>query len=212
MTFSRWRGDLKDQDEVQRRTSRRRRSAAVKVCDAGRGATDLRGASGTGENEWHTPAEHVEAVRAALGGIDLDPASTAAAQATVRAGAVLHEGGKRPRAGVARARVPQPALFAAVDNRFQQEDGRGVRIGSRGGGDHAHAQLHEQQMVPGRRGRRSSAIAFPRAADQVHLVPRRARRRQPTQGQAFFYFGEDVDRFFAEFSPFGFVVEVLENG
>src|SRR5206468_2070780 len=42
-------------------------------------------AIGTGEMEWYTPAEYVEAVREVLGGIDLDPASSDAPQRTVRA-------------------------------------------------------------------------------------------------------------------------------
>ena len=36
-------------------------------------------------DEWYTPPEIIEPVRAALGGIDLDPCSTRAAQDTVRA-------------------------------------------------------------------------------------------------------------------------------
>jgi hypothetical protein len=39
----------------------------------------------TGEFEWYTPAEFVEAARAVLGEFDLDPASSERAQQTVKA-------------------------------------------------------------------------------------------------------------------------------
>ena len=40
----------------------------------------------TGKDGWYTPPRYVEAARRVLGGIDLDPASSDEAQATVRAG------------------------------------------------------------------------------------------------------------------------------
>jgi hypothetical protein len=43
----------------------------------------LQGASGMGENEWYTPEEHVAIARDALGGFDLDPASSDVAQGII---------------------------------------------------------------------------------------------------------------------------------
>jgi len=40
---------------------------------------------GTGENEWYTPPEYIDAVRDVFGIIDLDPASSAVAQKIVQA-------------------------------------------------------------------------------------------------------------------------------
>jgi hypothetical protein len=45
----------------------------------------VRGTQGTGNNGWYTPAEYVDLARSVLGQIDVDPASNALAQKTIRA-------------------------------------------------------------------------------------------------------------------------------
>jgi hypothetical protein len=49
------------------------------------GHNTLRGTTGTGENEWYTPDEYLDIVREVLGGIDLDPATSDAAQSKIQA-------------------------------------------------------------------------------------------------------------------------------
>ena len=67
--------------------------------------------SSHGSVERYTPTRIVEAARVVLGSIDIDPASCAQANETVRAARVLHDGRRRAHRRVAGHGVSQPAVW-----------------------------------------------------------------------------------------------------
>jgi ParB family chromosome partitioning protein len=160
-------------------------------------------AQGTGENEWYTPAEHIEAAREVLGEIDLDPASSIIANRTVRA----------------------TRFFTLEDNGLEQEWHGRVWINP------PYAQpyiLHFAQKIAkeyseGRTleaialthnytdtawfhllGTYAAAICFTRG--RIGFLSPEGQKAAPTQGQAFFYFGPDPAKFSQVFTRFGLVM------
>ena len=91
-TVSEVRGDLVTKCQIDASQPRIDRNGVARVAPARRkyeyiGAhdTQLVVTKYTGEVEWHTPAQWIEAARRVLGAIDLDPASSDRAQETVGA-------------------------------------------------------------------------------------------------------------------------------
>lgn len=160
-------------------------------------------AQGTGENEWYTPERYLEAARQVLGGIDVDPATSVQAQETVRA----------------------VSFFTAADNGLLHEWNGKVWMNP------PYAQpfiqlFIEKLAMEVREGRATAAIALTHNytdTEWFHIAARacaaicftRGRIKflspdgdeaAPTQGQAFFYFGDEAAEFASVFSQFGFVV------
>jgi ParB family chromosome partitioning protein len=158
---------------------------------------------GTGENEWYTPQEHIEAARAFLGRIDLDPATSEIAQERIGAAAyftVDTDGLTQEWCGRVWLNPPyaQPAIQQfmqkAVDEYAAGHVTEAVVL--------THNYTDTAWFHIGAAA--ASAICFTRG--RIGFLSPEGKRAAPTQGQAFFYFGGRADEFAAAFRQFGFVV------
>ena len=82
MTISRWRKRL-GLPEAFERTYQSAVEKAARFCEGLKAPAHV--SHNAGDNEWYTPPDIIEAARDCMGGIDLDPASSSAAQQTVKA-------------------------------------------------------------------------------------------------------------------------------
>lgn len=169
------------------------------------GEKHVRGTFGTGENEWYTPAEHLEFARQVLGGIDLDPASSEVANRSVQAGRFYSEadnGLDKEWGGNVWLNPPyaQPAIAQFAQKMV--EEWQAARVNAAIVLTHNYTDTAWFQSLA----RAATAICFTRG--RVRFVSPTGELAAPTQGQAFFYFGHDVDIFADVFGSVGFVVEV----
>ncbi len=160
-------------------------------------------AIGTGENEWYTPSEYIEAARELLGTIDVDPASSEIANATVKASSyfsVDDDGLVKDWAGKVWLNPPyaQPAIHHFMQKAVDEfEAGRmeeGVAL------THNYTDTKWFHLAA----KCASAICFTRG--RIGFLSPEGKKAAPTQGQAFFYFGENQEAFADSFCRFGFVM------
>ena len=203
-TVSRWRKKLADPrkfDEELGRANER----CVRICEASKGQTTQRGASGTGENEWYTPDEYLNLARQVLGEIDLDPASSAQAQEKVGAKSFFtkdDDGLTKQWIGRVWLNPPyaQPHIADFVSKMVAER--RAGRVTAAVMLTHNYTDnswFHEAASC-------ADAICFTRG--RIRFYDSKGQIAAPTQGQAFFYFGHDVDIFADVFRGTGFIVEV----
>jgi ParB family chromosome partitioning protein len=160
-------------------------------------------AQGTGENEWYTPQEYVDAARKVMGAIDLDPASSELAQQTIKAGSFYSmddDGLRHEWSGRVWLNPPysQPAI-----HEFMQKAVDEFKAGNM---TECIALTHNYTDTKWFHlaAEHAAAICFTRG--RIAFVSPDGKKAAPTQGQAFFYFGGRIDAFAAEFSRFGFVM------
>lgn len=161
----------------------------------------------SGENEWYTPQEYIEAAREVMGSIDLDPASCETAQANVKARrffTVDDDGLSRKWDGNVWLNPPYGkdviGLFACkvVDEsrRFEQAV---VLVNNATD----TAWFHQLASV-------ASAVCFIRG--RVKFLDKSGKpANTPVQGQAVLYIGHDSMKFRSVFSRFGLVALLFHD-
>jgi phage N-6-adenine-methyltransferase len=158
----------------------------------------------TGDNEWYTPAVYIDLAREVLGGIDLDPASSELANATVQASTFYNaedDGLTERWAGRVWINPPyaQPLIEQFVNKLTEEFKERNVSAAILLTNNYTDtAWFRTAYSVAG-------AICFTRG--RVKFVDPDGKIAAPTQGQAFFYFGPNPAAFNRVFREIGFVVQ-----
>lgn len=201
---SRWRKRLQDEDQF-----REALIAPVRKKWMGeKGQTDQKGASGTGVNEWYTPPEHIETARRVLDHIDLDPASSEAANDRVRAEQYFTQadnGLDQEWSGKVWMNPPyaQPAIQQFVEKLVSEYQSGRVTEAIALTHNYTDTRWFQHAAMACR------AICFTRG--RIGFLSPSGERAAPTQGQAFFYFGDNPERFAEQFRGIGFVVMLMQG-
>jgi ParB family transcriptional regulator, chromosome partitioning protein len=160
--------------------------------------------SRTDDNDWYTPSHIVELARQALGGLDLDPASCALANETVRAGSFYdkHANGLEQRwFGKVWLNPPYSKnLIAKFAGKLlhEYENGNvesGILL------SHNCSETNWFQICAAG----AQRVCFPDSRLQFRN-PSRSISSTPARGQTLFYFGKDPTGFTEVFGEIGIVL------
>lgn len=156
----------------------------------------------TGENEWYTPIEYIESARQAMGSIDFDPASSDFAQKRIKAGkfcTATNSGLACKWGGNVWLNPPyaQPLIQNFIEKAVSEWLAGRINqmiILTHNYTDTAWFHMAEAEAL---------FICFTRG--RVKFEKDDGTIASPTQGSAFFYYGNDEGKFKNIFSQYGFI-------
>ena len=157
----------------------------------------------TGEIEWYTPPEYLERVRAVLGSIDLDPASTKVAQKTVKANRYFTKVEDALNREWHGRIFMNPPYYRDLLPRFAEKLLREFRDGRVSEAIVLVHSLTDPSWFHDLAGC-ASAICFTRG--RFPFVSPYGEANAPVHGSAFFYLGPCRAKFIEEFGAIGLVV------
>jgi hypothetical protein len=150
----------------------------------------------SGNNEWYTPYEYIEAARSAMGGIDLDPASCELANKIVMADKIYtveDDGLSQEWRGNIWLNPPYAGdlIGKFIDKLAQSEINQAVILVN-----NATETQWFNTLI-----KKASAIVFPQSRVKFYMP--NGYTGAPLQGQAVIYIGNDSKKFMAAFKHFG---------
>jgi hypothetical protein len=173
---------------------------AVRICEQ-RPLGTVRGTEGTGEYERYTPPQYIELVRQVLGEIDLDPASHALAQKVVKARRFFtpeDDGLAQPWDGRIFLNPPYHTKLCPlfIDKLIAEYQDKRTSAAILLVNNSTDTDWFDMAM------RATASVCFTHGRIPF-IDPKKSEPLNPTQGQAFLYFGIDADRFEQVFREIG---------
>jgi len=197
----------KESDKTAKAADKSAKSADKKAAKAKTGDTSAdktaHVSNNSGENEWYTPAQFIEAAREVLGGIDLDPATSEIANRRVKAAKIftIDDDGLSRDWPVGSIWM-NPPYAQPLMGQFASKFAAAIRAGSSGIVlvNNATETAWFQEIAA-----ECAAICFPKTRIRF-LDPDGNPSGAPLQGQAIIYSGNSPAEFCAKFSQFGLIV------
>jgi phage N-6-adenine-methyltransferase len=159
----------------------------------------------TGNNEWYTPKEYIELARLVMGSIDCDPASCDVAQETVQAGVYYTEETNGLDKDWDGNVWMNPPYATGLIEKFCEKVAEEYMSGNT---EQAVVLVNNATETSWFKSLVScaSAVCFPHG--RIRFMTASGKAGAPLQGQAFVYFGDNVEKFISEFQNIGWCAEV----